>query len=35
VVPVAGDRPDDLAAARVEGATSVAALLDAAVDLVT
>jgi phosphomannomutase len=35
VVPVAGERPDELAAARAEGATSVAALLDAAVDLVT
>jgi phosphomannomutase len=35
VVPVAGERRDDLAAARAEGATSVAALLDAAVDLVT
>jgi phosphomannomutase len=35
VVPVAGERPDDLAAARAQGAASVAALLDAAVDLVT
>jgi phosphomannomutase len=35
VVPVAGERPDDLAAARADGAASVAALLDAAVDLVT
>jgi hypothetical protein len=35
VVRVAGERPDDLAAARAEGAASVAALLDAAVDLVT
>jgi phosphomannomutase len=35
VVPVAGERPEDLAAARAEGAASVAALLDAAVGLVT
>ena len=35
VVPVTGDRPEDLAAARSEGAASVAALLDAAVGLVT
>ena len=35
VVPVPGERPEDLAAARAEGATSVAALLDAAVGLVT
>ena len=35
VVPVAGERPDGLAAARADGAASVAALLDAAVDLVT
>jgi phosphomannomutase len=35
VVPVAGDPPEDLAAARAEGAARVAALLDAAVDLVT
>jgi phosphomannomutase len=34
VVPVAGERPDDLATARAEGAARVAALLDAAVDLV-
>jgi phosphomannomutase len=35
VVPVGGDRPDDLTAARGEGAARVAALLDAAVGLVT
>ncbi|HET6664624.1 MAG TPA: hypothetical protein VFG94_10215, partial [Acidimicrobiales bacterium] len=35
VVPVTGDRPEDLAAARAEGAASMAALLDAAVGLVT
>ncbi len=35
VVPVPGARPEDLAAARAEGAASVAALLDAAVGLVT
>jgi phosphomannomutase len=35
VVPVAGERPEDLAAARAEGAAGVAALLDAAVGLVT
>jgi phosphomannomutase len=34
VVPVPGERPEDLAAARAEGATRVAALLDAAVALV-
>jgi phosphomannomutase len=34
VVPVPGDHPEDLAAARAEGAARVAALLDAAVDLV-
>jgi phosphomannomutase len=34
VVPVPGDHPEDLAAARAEGAAQVAALLDAAVDLV-
>ena len=35
VVRVAGERPDDLATARAEGAARVAALLDAAVGLVT
>jgi phosphomannomutase len=35
VVPVAGERPEDLAAARAEGAARVTALLDTAVDLVT
>jgi phosphomannomutase len=34
VVPVQGERDEDLAAARAEGAASVAALLDAAVGLV-
>jgi phosphomannomutase len=34
VVPVPGERAEDLAAARAEGATRVAALLDAAVALV-
>jgi phosphomannomutase len=33
-VPVPGERPEDLAAARAEGAAGVAALLDAAVGLV-
>jgi phosphomannomutase len=35
VVPVAGEGPRDLAAARAEGAASVATLLAAAVGLVT
>jgi len=35
VVPVPGERDEDLTAARAEGAARVAALLDAAVDLVT
>jgi phosphomannomutase len=35
VVPVPGERPEDLASARTAGAASVSALLDAAVELVS